>query len=316
MSKALVPLDGSEVTELILPYVSQLASGLHIPVVVLSVIARGETPHAAFPPGLLRKVEAEAGKRLKAITDQLGDDGVRAEAVITSGTPAEEIVGVAKSQGCDLIAMTTHGRAPVARGVLGSVTDKVIHSSHLPVLTITPERAATYGSRDPWMRVFTRLTQPIMTKIMVPLDGSRLAETVLPHVMELARRLSLRVLLVRVVRGFNIQWLDREPGAYSFAQGEEDAMEAEATRSVEATAEKLGQAGLDVRWQVPAGHPATVIAELAEQEPHDIIAIATHRRKRWALGSVAEALVRGTGDPVLVVTPRTGVAPKKKEDEP
>ena len=155
-SRVLVPLDGSEVTEAILPYVSQLAKGLEIPIVILAVI--DEHTHGQK---LATEVEIGASKRLREVVGRLGRDGVRAEAVTSRGSAADEIVATAKRQGCDLIAMTTQGSNLIARGILGSVTDKVVHSSQLPVLTITPERAATYGSHNTWYRVFTRSTEPM-----------------------------------------------------------------------------------------------------------------------------------------------------------
>ena len=293
-SRVLVPLDGSEVTEAILPYVSQLAKGLEIPIVVLAVI--DEHTHGQK---LATEIESGANKRLREVVGRLGRDGVRAEPVTTRGRAADEIVATAERQGCDLIAMTTQGSNLIARGILGSVTDKVIHSSQLPVLTITPERAATYGGT--WFRALTKATERVMTKIMVPLDGSPLAETVLPYVQALARKLSLRVLLVRVIRGLSVEWLDWERGSDADTKEEEAAEEA--GQYLETVSEKLHGAGIDARWQVLVGHPVTMITELAQQEPHDIIALATQRAHQWGLGSVAEALVRGTGDPVLVVSP-------------
>ena len=97
--------------------------------------------------------------------------GVDVTAWVSSGSPAEDIVGVADNQDCDLIAMSTHGRSALARGVLGSVTDKVVHSTNIPVLTMTYERAETY--HDP---------KSALTRVLVPLDGSPLAETILPYV--------------------------------------------------------------------------------------------------------------------------------------
>ena len=110
---------------------------------------------------LATEVESGASKRLREVVGRLGRDGLRAEPVTTRGRAADEIVATAERQGCDLIAMTTHGSNLIARGILGSVTDKIVHSSQLPVLTITPVRAATYGSHNTWFRVFTISGIPI-----------------------------------------------------------------------------------------------------------------------------------------------------------
>ena len=302
-SRVLVPLDGSEITQAILPYVSQLAKGLEIPVVVLSVIEELVYGRAAsLRQSVYKEIERRANNQLREVVARLNRDGVRAEAMTTRGRAADEIVATAERHGCDLIAMTTHGSNLVARGKLGSVADKVVHSSQVPVLMITPERAATYGSS--WTG-FTKAAEGMMNKMMVSLDGSPLAETVLPYVQALAGKLSLRVLLVRVIQGLRVEWLDWQQSSPADTEEEKEA-ELEAGAYLERISRTLGGAGIEARWQVLLGHPATVIAELAQLEPHDIIALASRGGDHWPLGSVAEALVRATADPVLVVTQRKG----------
>jgi nucleotide-binding universal stress UspA family protein len=302
-SKILVPLDGSETTETILPYVSQLAKGLGAAVVVLAVLeesAYGWT--ASLRQGIDLEVEKAASKRLRNIVNQLHKGGVEAEGVTMKGRASEEIVRAADRYGCDLIAMTTHGRNRILRGILGSVSDEVVHASVSPVLLITPERAATYGGG--WFRVFAKATEGVMAKIMVPLDGSPEAEAVLPYVRVLAEKLSLSVLLVNVIPGANVEWLDWEKSGPEDVDLHQRA-EAEADAYLEGISQKLSDAGIDNRWQVHVGHPARVLAQIAQLEPHDIIALSSRRGSRWTLGSVAEALVRATGDPVLVITDNT-----------
>ena len=81
------------------------------------------------------RLHEEAKRRLEEVAQGLKDNGVHAESVIAFGHPAETIAVIAEEKGCDLIAMSTHGRDPLARGVLGSVTDKIIHLTHRPTLT-------------------------------------------------------------------------------------------------------------------------------------------------------------------------------------
>ena len=177
--KLLVPLDGSELAEGILPYVTQLANESGSPIVLVSVVdAADRTETAAF---ILKRY-------LEDVEDRLAAQEVEAESVVTVGRPAEQILRVAEREECDLIAMATHGRSAIGRGIFGSVTDKVMRASRLPTLAVAPERAARDG--QPGVAVST---------IVVPLDGSDLAETALPYAEELARELSLTVMLVRVI---------------------------------------------------------------------------------------------------------------------
>ena len=81
----------------------------------------------------------------------------------------------------------------------------------------------------------------------------------------------------------------------------------EAARYLEAVSVGLRNRGLNVRRQVLRGAPTPALLDLARETPRSLIAMTTHGRSgltRWMMGSVAEALVRGSGDPVLVVRPK------------
>jgi nucleotide-binding universal stress UspA family protein len=333
-NKVLVPLDGTKLAEGILPYVAQLAKGLDMPLVLLSVVdpdavelperfrtapaldvvpvglsiasvstrtpAEQLPPHPHEPSGppyvsqMLDNAETELKRRLEEMVRQLSKQGVKAKSVTCLGKPAEEIVRIAEREGCDLIAMSTHGRSALGRGVLGSVTDKVIHSSHLPTLTITPERAEYYHKGAS------------INAIMCPLDGSPLAETALPYVEALAQKMSLDVMLVRVLKvgGIYPAYVDGYP--YAGVTDLETLIEADATEYLREVAEKLKDRGFNVQSKLLRGAPAQAIVDLAHEEPQDLIVLTTHGRSgltRWVIGSVAEAVIRTSGDPVLVIPP-------------
>lgn len=178
---------------------------------------------------------------------KLKTDGVAAEVAVTFGNAAEQILGMATRHKCDLIAMSTHGRNALARGMLGSVTDKVIRTSPVPVLAIAPERAVKYADKG----------QP-MTRVMAPLDGSPFAETALPYVKLLAQRLGMGVTLVRVMdmggpyTGF---WDD----ARFYEIGIQLRKEAE--EYLKSQSQKLTAEGLKVQWKVLSGHPGFSLVE-------------------------------------------------------
>ena len=215
-TQVLVPLDGTDLAEGILPYVVRIARGVGARITLLTVVdpdmlevpatlrgdassrgvpsqerqragARRHEASGPFVEQILENVERRAEANLREVAERLREQGVEVDSKIVLGTPAEQISQSAEDEGCDLIAMSTHGRNLIARGVLGSVTDKVIHSVSVPVLTITPERARRY-QQD---------TSAPMTRLLAPLDGSELAEDVLPYVESLALSMSLRVTLVK-----------------------------------------------------------------------------------------------------------------------
>ena len=318
----------------ILPYLAQLAKGLDASLVLLSVIdpesvstvsglgpatgGRGlvagdvtsakveaavraddyfqdRSPAVAHESGgpyatqAYDRAESDAMHWLEVVAAQLPEEGIPI-VVVSFGRPAEEIVRVARSR--DLIAMATHGRGALSRGLLGSVTDEVVHTSSLPTLTVRPDRAMVYEDRD-----------ATVSSILVPLDGSTLAETVLPYVEELALRLELKVTLVRAVQHAPVyaDGLVFEAGTDASSEAESAAVE-DLTR----TATNLREKGLNVEWKLLRGSPSRSIVDLARATPQDFIALTTHGHTgmtRWLLGSVAEALVRSAGDPVLIIPP-------------
>ena len=295
-SKILVPLDGTRESEAIIPFVARIAAGLGIRVVLLTVVHMKEF---AGRSGLYDMIEREALERLERIRRQLRDGGVTADVVTAPGEPGEQILGVATDTGCDMIAMATRGNAPSDRTVLGSVTDEVVHLARLPVLVVSPDRAGMYAGQGKVSKALGRLFDPELTTILVPLDGSDLAEKVLPYAENISRRLGLRVILARVVWRLPDSAIERDDQvAQQQAQNEQ-----EGRLYLESIAERLAASGLDVRTQLLTGRAANGIIDMASTILPDLSAIATRHAREWHLGSVAEEILRRTGDPVLVLSP-------------
>lgn len=148
--------------------------------------------------------------------------------------------------------------------------------------------------------------------ILVPLDGSRLAEEVLPYALSVAEAFGSRLILLQVVPASRtvaptdpIAQLAVEPAP---EVGEELALEEERARTyLEWTAEPIRQRGLEVECVVIRGSPAEAIVHYALEREVDLIALSTHGRTglgRLVFGSVAERVVRETGKPVLLIKPR------------
>jgi nucleotide-binding universal stress UspA family protein len=234
-------------------------------------------------------------------------EGIQVESTLTVGeTPAEEILKLASDKGCDLIAMATHDRNILGQALMGSVTNEVIRSASMPILAITPEA----GGAAPEGKV-------ALSRIIAPLDGSEFAEAALPYVEYLAEKLALEIILVRSVQ-LPIYAADSGMGADTAQVVAEQytLIEEEATTYLEHLAEKLGNKGLNVRWEMLRGAPSPNIADLAESLSDSLIALASHGRSgliRWVRGSVAEELLRGTAGPVLVIPSQ--VAEGDDEDE-
>ena len=146
-------------------------------------------------------------------------------------------------------------------------------------------------------------------KIMVPLDGSELAECVLPHVEAIAKGCSAgEVVLVRAVEPIQIQAVSDGFGAYTMSEEDVKKADAAAQDSARDYIEKVaGRIQLDqgrVKGQILNGKAADSLAEYATQNNIDLIVIATHGRSgvsRWVWGSVSDRLLRSACVPVLMV---------------
>src|SRR5438128_346968 len=143
----LVPLDGSELGEAALAHAEGLARKLgsrvllvrvaNLPATLIGEVAPMGGP---MPPELIEDAITaetdEARDYLTKIAQRLKDDGIAAEWEVVEGDPGRAIVETAHQRGADLIAMATHGRSGLPRLFLGSVADRVLRESHLPVLLV------------------------------------------------------------------------------------------------------------------------------------------------------------------------------------
>lgn len=299
--KILVPLDASKAAETILPNVVRLARESKAKVVLFTVESLGPTAGRAgssrndMGNGLatLEKPDARMKAYLDSSASTLVEAGIDATAVVATGDAAEEILAYADEHECDLIAMSTRGRSALRRGLMGSVTDAVVRASKVPVLAVGPK---SVKGKD---------LDGAIRSVAVPLDGSEMAEAVLPHMEKLAQLLSLEVVLLRVVRmvpwGYGAH--DRVPLDTADI---EQALEQEAKEYLSTIETRVTAKGLRCRSEVMHGVPWDKIVSFAGNANDMMVAISTHGRSgipRLVLGSVADMVIRSLETPVLVVRP-------------
>jgi nucleotide-binding universal stress UspA family protein len=142
--KVLVPLDGSQVAEGVLPWVRDLVDCTGAEVTLLRVVTYPPYDYLLTDPGLVaalrETLEADARAYLHKIAADLTAHGIEvvAEVCLASGAIADTIIDFAAGSGMDLIAMSTHGRTGPARWFLGSVADRVVRGAKCPVLMYRP----------------------------------------------------------------------------------------------------------------------------------------------------------------------------------
>jgi nucleotide-binding universal stress UspA family protein len=139
--RMLVPLDGSEVAEAILPFAEQVGGPLDAEVVLLRVIEPLSPIELVASAGVvapdtftLRDMDAK--QYLSEFQRRLSKKGLRVRTQVANGPPAKEILAATQAISADLIAMATHGRSGLGRVLLGSVAEAVLRASPVPVLLI------------------------------------------------------------------------------------------------------------------------------------------------------------------------------------
>jgi len=290
----LIPLDGSKLAEQVLPYARYLAKALTLPVELFQAVD-AEALEMLTNPAQGRYVDTILNEKRANSAEYLETVGrsfeqIRVSSVVEIGKPEDLILEKAAADSQTLIIMATHGRSGVQRWMLGSVADKVLHGVANDLFLV---RATEQGKTD---------GAAPLTKVIVPLDGSPLAEKVLPHVIELGTKMPLEVILMRAYALPPAI----SPNEYAgYGQELFDQLEADAKDYLARKTKELAERGLaEISSVVDLGYGAEEITVLARKTPDNFIAMCTHGRsgvKRWVLGSVTDRVVRHSGDPVLII---------------
>jgi len=280
-SSVLVPLDGSVLAAAVLPLTRILALSAAAEVTLVTVLASDATPGATRGPA----------NYLREMAAPLRAAGVVVHTTIRLGEPAVAILGLVAECEADIVVMATHGRTGLGRAWLGSVADRVLRSSPVPVLLLHPNQHRIERLRT----------------LLVPVDGSPGGAVALATAVPLARTSGARLVLVRATVPLPL-WL-YEPTLGLNTGPLIDPMWAEDARlAAEAYAQglagRLRRTGLAAEGQGISGQPGVAIVAAAEAADADLIVMSTRGRAgplRSILGSVANEVVRQSRRPVLLV---------------
>ena len=277
LTPVLVPLDGSPEARSALPYAMALATP-GTEVLLFTVVRDNGAVEAAR--GALEQVAARA---------RVAGHAVRVEVVV--GDPVDHILATAANSGAGMIVLASRGRGAVGRLIYGSVADRVAREAPVPTMIVRADIAAQ---------------GPVgITRLVVPLDGSALAEQSLPFATAISRRLGTPLFLVRAVNSAELL-----PPAVGMGEAipfelydeAEKEMEREAETYLDGVAQRLRAQGLPVATAVLTGSAAAAIEEATQFG--DVVVLCSHERTgvmRWLLGSVAETLTREDQSPVILV---------------
>lgn len=292
----LVPLDGSRTAEKVLPYARYLAGKFKVPVELLAVVDVVEiashmtSEKVHFLDTIIEDAVQHSTTYLRGVATTIAGTNVRCS--VEKGRAEDTIIEKAATDKTMLITMATHGRSGLNRFLLGSIAEKVLRGTVNPLLLIRPGDEKSEG-------------EAMLKSIIVPLDGSELAEAVLPIVADMAKKLDLEIELFRTYHvPYNVYSGDE--GLYAVNYEELLAgLRDEAVEYLEKKAADLKRLGVaKVQCVTKEGLAADEIISLGRKTPDNLIAMSSHGRsgvRRWVLGSVTEMVVRHSGDPVLVI---------------
>jgi len=299
--RILVPLDTSELAEVALPYAEQMAGRLGSEITLMSVShSAGEKEQRVFRSYIQETVAVTKERANRYLEKPTGQD-VKVESAILVGNPAEEIVDYAERENIDVIVMATHGRSGIGRWALGSVADKVLRATERPVVLIRAK-----GARSDMLK------KGVFKRALVPLDGSKESEAVIPYIEELASMLGAEVTLLQVMAVvYHVYISGDAPAQVPYTEEEMKPLKASAESYLEKVGSGLRGKGVTTKCQVRVGAAGHEIIRLADEIGADIVAMSTHGRSgvgRLVFGSVAEKVVRTGNTPVLLVrTPGASV---------
>ena len=300
----LVALDGSEFSAAALPAAAALArrcdAKLHLVAVYDPSTMLHFTPGEASLPAYDASVADDRCKTLRLwVAEQaasISNTGLTADGVLLEGTVAEALAEHVVTTNAELVIMTTHGRSGLDRLRLGSVVSSFLGRATVPVFLVRPtgDGAPTPGHELPTDR------------LLITLDRSAFAESMLPHATRFAEALNLDIELLTVV----------EPVATPLALFGADALAVEdfvsTDEELDAHQYLADQARLHSLKSIPAitvltdSSPARAIVNYVRESHPGVVTLATHSRPglvRLLLGSVADSVLQGVQQPMLVYRP-------------
>jgi len=318
--RIVVPLDGSELSEMALPHavVFAQARGYGLTLLraatlpsVLESTGWGALPKDTIWEGWDEELKSQ-GRYLDMQAQRLISQGLDVHVKLLEGDPAREIVSyVEQHPEVTLIAMSTHGRSGLKRWVFGSVAEKVLHASSVPLLLVHPKHPESQPVDD---------QLPRYKSLLVPLDGSFFAAQALEFATGIASSLPAPMTLVSAIPDHYMLGNLIVPPAVPFKWSDETEF---MTDYLQHCRRSLHLQGLSVGTRVENGSPAEVVLSVAENLQADpsngpgevLIVMATHGRSglpRLWLGSVAMKVVQASTHPVLLVRAKERV----KESDP
>jgi nucleotide-binding universal stress UspA family protein len=292
IQKVVVPLDGSVTAEIALPYAQEMLFRLGAEVILLFVKEpqdyRSENIIQAYLDSLAKKLAGASTLDLKDSKSKT-KPSFKIQTKILTGHPAEQILKFVECLDGGRIIMASHGQSGVGtRWTLGSVADKVARATTKPITMIRAdrERPAVHA-------------KGLLQSILVPLDGSKRAEIVLPYVNDMANLVKAEVIFLQVLQ---IQLVTHKMIEVPVPEETRKV----AREYLDGLVADFKKNGIDARgelWET-RGDVAGEIVEYTEKNLVDLVIMSTHGHTgpaRWIMGSVSDKVLKEGNAPLMLI---------------
>jgi nucleotide-binding universal stress UspA family protein len=294
ITRILCPVDLSELSRHALDHARAIAGWYGARITVLHVYGPQEipafttdVPATATLPVPIDPLDLQ--EQVRRFCDGGPANAIGLDILVEEGSPAKVIVRAAKDIEADLLVLATHGRSGFDRFVLGSVTEKVLRTTPVPVLTVPPP--ATSGA------------QPLYKRILCAMDFSDASTRALELALSLAREADARLTLLHVVE--EVPVVAAAPEAVPFSLPDyQRRLHEDARRRLDDALPEEARIWCTPDVQITTGKPYREILRMADEAGTELVVMGVQGRgalNRWLFGSTTSQVIRHATCPVLTV---------------
>ena len=307
----LVPLDGSELAESVLPHITAIARSFNAEITLLRMLEKNQ---GSGSPQLFDLLNWQINKTkatvyLEKIKARIQESGIRVRAVVLEGLIAQGITEYAQNQEIKLIILSSHGRSGLTHWGISSITQKIILNAPTSVLIVRANQSEIQADE--------LSSIPLYKHILVPLDGSQRAENVLPIITQLAHFHNSQLQIVQVVQAPEMaRQMPPTPEDIDLAKRVVERNLEEAGHYLEKMKSHSYLKGISVETRlVSAENTAVELHRLTDQEHIDMVALSAHGcsgNQQWPYGNLVNNFIMYGKTPLLIVQDLPG----KQEPKP
>lgn len=285
--RILIPTDGSEGVERAIDQAIALAEMYDATLHVLRVVQTADLPSGINEETVVQAFEEHGRKEIDDVEERALHAGIGAlEKSVATGPPYRTILEYVEEHDIDLVVMGTHGRSGLEHFLLGSVTERVVRLSNVPVLTV---------------RMTDEYSDEGYNNILVPTDGSFGAEAAIDHAIDIADTYGATVHALYVV---DLRLLTGDPSGGLPVDEILNEAKSRGRKAIQDVTQKVETAEVDYKEHISQGYPYRDIRTYVTEHDVDLIVMGTHGRTgidHFLLGSVTEKVIRSVDVPVLTV---------------